>query len=58
MEQIELYRYTKESIQTGGGGQAFRDMNLKARERALQQEMKAENNLHPAFCTPDGHYKV
>ena len=58
MEQMELYRYTRESIQAGRGAAAFRDMPLKARDRALAQEMKAENNLHPALCTPDGHYKV
>ena len=58
MEQMDLYRYTKESIQAGRGAAAFRDMSLKARDRALQQEMKAERNLHPALCTPDGHYKA
>ena len=58
MEQMELYRYTRESIQAGRGAEVFRDMSLRARERALQQEMKAENNLHPALCTPDGHYKA
>ena len=58
MEQMDLYRYTKESILAGRGAAAFRDMNLKARDRALQQEMKAERNLHPALCTPDGHYKA
>ena len=58
MEETELFRYTRESIQAGSGGQAFSDMNLKSRERALQQEMRSENNLHPALCTPDGHYKV
>ena len=58
MEQMDLYRSTKESILAGRGAAAFRDMNLKARDRALQQEMKAERNLHPALCTPDGHYKA
>ncbi len=58
MEQMSLYRYTKESILAGRGAAAFRDMNIKARDRALQQEMKAERNLHPALCTPDGHYKA
>jgi len=59
MEQVDLFRYTRESIQRARGpGAVFRDMSSAAWDRALQQEMKAEGNLHPALCTPDGHYRV
>lgn len=58
IEQLDLYRDTREGIQAGLGGRVFADMSMAARDRALKQEMKAENNLHPALCTPDGHYKV
>ncbi len=33
-------------------------MTPEARERALRAEMRAENNIHPALTSPDGHYKV
>jgi hypothetical protein len=33
-------------------------MSPAARDRALEREMRAEKNLHPALQTPDGHYKV
>ncbi len=59
MEQIELFRETRDSIQRARGpGNVFRDMSSAAWDRALQREMKAEGNLHPALCTPDGHYRV
>ena len=40
------------------------DMASHVRERALQREMRADCNLHPALCPPEegpailGHYKV
>jgi hypothetical protein len=58
MEQIDLYRDTRDSIIGVLGVAAFRGMSPAARERALIAEMRAERNLHPAFMTPDGHYKV
>jgi hypothetical protein len=33
-------------------------MSPAAREGALRTELKAMGALHPALCTPDGHYKV
>lgn len=57
--QIDLYRDTRESIQLATrSGQALKDMQPAARERAFQREMKAENNLHPAMHSPQGHYLV
>lgn len=59
MEQIDLFRYTRESIQRARApGVPAPDMSSAAWDRALQQEMKAEGNLHPALCTTDGHYQV
>lgn len=65
MEQILLYRDTRESILTGTDAEAWRHMLPAAREKALQAEMKAESNLHPALYPPSedgsailGHYKV
>lgn len=53
-EHIELYRLTVSAV----GETALAAMNPAARERALQQEMRAMGHLHVALCTPDGHYKV
>ena len=39
-------------------GTAAPAMSSAAWDRALQQDMKAEGNLHPALCTPDGHYQA
>lgn len=65
MEQIMLYRDTRDSILAGLDHEAWRVMPLEARERALQAEMKADCNLHPALYPPSadssailGHYKV
>ena len=65
MEQILLYRDTRESILAGTDAEAWRHMLPAAREKALQAEMKAESNLHPALYPPSedgsailGHYKV
>ena len=65
MEQILLYRDTRESILNGKDAEAWRHMLPAAREKALQAEMKAESNLHPALYPPSedgsailGHYKV
>ncbi len=65
MEQILLYRDTRESILNGTDAEAWRHMLPAAREKALQAEMKAESNLHPALYPPSedgsailGHYKV
>ena len=57
--QLELYRDTRESILTATQQpNCLRDMSPAARDRALEREMRAEKNLHPALQTPDGHYKV
>ena len=64
MDQIELYRDTKESIMRGMDAEAWLNLPPAARERALLAELKSENNLHPALYPPDdsaailGHYKV
>ena len=65
MEQILLYRDTRESILNGTDAEAWRHMLPAAREKALLAEMKAECNLHPALYPPSedgsailGHYKV
>ena len=65
MEQILLYRDTRESILNGTDAEAWRHMLPAAREKALLAEMKAESNLHPALYPPSedgsailGHYKV
>ena len=42
----------------GVQGTAAPAMSSAAWDRALQQEMKVEGNLHPALCTPDGHYQA
>ncbi|KAL4430933.1 hypothetical protein ABPG75_006189 [Micractinium tetrahymenae] len=58
MEQLELYRDTRDSIVLATQNpDCLRDMSPAARDRALQREMCAEGNLHPALQTPDGHYK-
>ena len=57
--QLELYRDTRESILSATQQpNCLRDMSPAARDRALEREMRAEKNLHPALQTPDGHYKV
>ena len=60
-----LYRDTRDSILAGLDHDAWRVMPLEARERALQAEMKADCNLHPALYPPSpdgstslGHYKA
>lgn len=64
MDQIELYRHTRESITQGVDADAWSAMQEDARERALIAELKAERNLHPALYTTSdstallGHYKV
>lgn len=59
LRQLELYRDTRESIALATQNpDCLRDMSPAARDRALQREMRAEGNLHPALQTPDGHYKV
>ena len=64
MEQLLLYRDTRDSILAGQPAQAWGDMSSAVRERALQREMRADCNLHPALCPPEegpailGHYKV
>lgn len=63
IDQIELYRVTRESIVQGLDADAWLAMPQAARDRALLAELKAENNLHPALYPPDptairGHYKV
>ena len=65
MDQILLYRDTRESILAGVDEKAWRHMLPAAREKALQAEMKAESNLHPALYPPCedgsailGHYKA
>lgn len=56
--QIELFRDTRDSILSSHGPVTLVNMTPAARERAFRQEMRAENNLHPALQTPEGHYKV
>ena len=57
MEQIDLYRGTRESLQAAlAPGTSLADMTPDPRERAFQREMRAESNLHPALGTPCGHY--
>ena len=52
------------SIAAGQGADAWRGMSRGARERALQAEMRADRNLHPALYPPSdnaqmlGHYRV
>lgn len=59
LRQLELYRDTRDSITLATQNpNCLRDMSPAARDRALQREMRAEGNLHPALQTPDGHYKV
>lgn len=64
MDQIELYRHTKESIIQGLDAEAWNTMREEARDRALLAELKADKNLHPALYPPTdpslvlGHYKV
>lgn len=65
MDQIELYRETRESIVQGQDAEAWNSMPYAARDRALLAELKAENNLHPALYPPEGsspeilgHFKV
>lgn len=64
MDQIDLYRETRESIMQGLDGDSWNSMPYAARDRAMLAELKAENNLHPALYQPDdsadvlGHYKV
>ena len=58
MEQIELYRDTRDSIQLSTAQpNCLADMSAAARDRALAREMRAERSLHPALHAPDGHYK-
>lgn len=64
MDQIELYRETRESIVQGMDVESWNSMPYPARDRAMLAELKAESNLHPALYPPDdsadilGHYKV
>ena len=64
MDQIELYRHTRDSIVQGMDAEAWKAMTVEARDRALLAELKADKNLHPALYNPDasaavlGHYKV
>ena len=65
MDQIELYRETRESIMQGSDADSWNSMPYAARDRAMLAELKAENNLHPALYPPNdssadilGHYKV
>lgn len=66
MDQLMLYRDTRDSILSGLDQDAWRVLPLEARERALQAELKADSNLHPALYPPApadstailGHYKV
>ena len=64
MDQIELYRDTRESIIRGMDPEAWSNMPEAVRDRALLAELKAERNLHPALYPPDdtatvlGHYKA
>ena len=52
MDQIELYRHTRESIIQGMDSGTWNKMTGDARERALLAELKADKNLHPALYPP------
>lgn len=61
MEQVELYRDTRESILMDPGSRSALDFvsNEKTRrENALRKRMVLDGNLHPALQQPDGNYKV
>ena len=64
MDQIDLYRDTRDSIVQGADADAWNNMSDAARDRALLAELRAESNLHPALYPPEdqhvvlGHYKV
>ena len=63
MEQLELFRDTKESIladkrSSPAAHRAFLSANVAARERVLRERMHADGNLHPALLHPDGNYKM
>lgn len=64
MDQIELYRDTRDSIMQGLEPESWTQMSDAARDRALLAELKAEGNLHPALYPHEdqhlalGHFKV
>lgn len=61
MEQVELYRDTREMVLSDKASGAAADFNsgvLARRERALRERMAADGNLHPALLQPSGDYKV
>ena len=59
MEQLELYRDTREGILTDRQqAAAFCSGDFDARERVLKERMAADGNLHPALLHPDGNYRM
>ena len=62
MEQIELYRDTREALVTAAGnsslGHDFVSGDVDRREAALKKRLTMDGNLHPALCRPDGDYRM
>lgn len=58
MEQLELYRDTRESVLQSCQKQDFLQLDLESREAMLRKRMIIEGNLHPAMMHPDGNYKM
>ena len=71
MEQLELYRDTRDAVVAEGLGHLFPSSSSSSssssspysalaqrREQALRVRMEADGNLHPALLEPGGHYKV
>lgn len=61
MEQLELYRDTRESVAQSCQKQEKQDflqLDLETRECMLRKKMVIEGNLHPAMMRPDGNYKM
>ena len=63
MEQLELYRDTRESViadaqQNSAVAAALTQGDLATRERLLRERMEADGNLHPALLHPEGDYKM
>jgi hypothetical protein len=57
MEQVELYRDTRDAVATERGGGAPPPPGA-AREAALAARLAADGNLHPALAAPDGAYRM
>jgi hypothetical protein len=63
MEQLELYRDTKEAVisdaqQNLSIAAALTQGDLATREQLLRERMEVDGNLHPALLHPEGDYKM